>query len=364
MFFIVFGAECAAVIQFARDFKGSAPLTLKPNLTNLSPTNCCNKEGITCVSNTIREIDWGGPVEWEYGRNDGFINGTALLQMTQLERLVLEWNSLHGQIPILPSTLIELRLTVNRLTGTLPLLHSGLQFLDVAVNQLVGNVTLPVSLQGFTAHDNMFTGVLDLRANTLIYLYIFTNLFTGLLMTGNGPAGQCGIFSNPMTYDSIKQFTECTRGNDARALGWTAPSNYMQIECDNLVDFLAQLKGSSAPEQYPNITAIRNNCCSKAAEAEGVNCASNKRIVWINWGGRGFDGYLNSTLLNTFSTLYGLDLSGNQLWNAFEVKIDLVYLDILYCNVGPEETNHRSFDVFEVSQSMGLIWLSGRTCFC
>ena len=165
--------DCTNVITFA---SGLGMPVNQPVLWSALQGDCCTAPGVTCVGQTVTQIDWNT-------RNlNGIINGTAI--PSGLNALYLHVNQLSGGIPLsLPSGLILLFLHTNQLTGSIPLsLPSGLTSLFLLNNQLTGGIpsSFPSGLAYLFLENNQLTGSIpSFLPSGLIYLHLFNNLLTG-----------------------------------------------------------------------------------------------------------------------------------------------------------------------------------------
>ena len=145
-------ADCSPLADLAYGLGMS--LFSSSKLRNL---NCCGDGNIGCDYNDrVEYIDWSGK---SFG---GIFNVTALNLLTKLEHFDINLNSLDGELPQFPLSLVYLDVSENLFNGSIPVFISN-------------------SLETFRGNDNNFSGDLPVFPNSLIEINVENNLVAGTL---------------------------------------------------------------------------------------------------------------------------------------------------------------------------------------
>ena len=200
--------DCPKMIQFA---KGLNVNIQQPSIWSQLQIDCCNANGIICLSQRVSEIDWHSK-----GLN-GIVNETTI--PSNVTDLILYDNLLTGSFPSqLPNVLKVIRLDGNQLTGPIPSqLPMGLIALQLDGNKMSGNLpSLPSTIQilslGYPGWlGNHFSGTL--RLNRPTELYIYDNWITDVvLQDSTALTSYCDLSKNPLLGNpNIAGLTMCTQ---------------------------------------------------------------------------------------------------------------------------------------------------------
>ena len=160
---------------------------------------------------------------------NGFLNGSTLMMLEQLETLNIQYNSIYGDIPKIPKSLRHLIINQNGFQGILPAFSPGLIEFSAQNNSLFGGINatqlpdtlkvlnlkgnnfnntiiVPKSLISINLYFNAFIG--DLTLDTPIYVDVGKNQFTSVSInnfTALRP-NSCDISYNPILQSTVSKY--------------------------------------------------------------------------------------------------------------------------------------------------------------
>ncbi len=165
---LVAATDCDLAISLAQGLNMHVVNSL---LMNRVQMNCCTAPGIICSGQNVTQITWNGR-----GLN-GTINSTAI--PLQLDLLHLYVNSIHGNVPHIPTSAVKyLILYNNKLNGTMQSFPYMSFDVRVHLNEITGSIpNYPNTLALFYNHNNKMTG--QLPPMRPFNLYVSNNMLTG-----------------------------------------------------------------------------------------------------------------------------------------------------------------------------------------